>query len=108
MTESLQLRRGRFRLAIVFLAIFATLAITSVSVLPSHIHAKAPGTGCEVCVIANSVSHDVQIFVPLAPAPLLKARAYASGEPFVVYQSQPRSAGLTRGPPSFLSLRAAV
>jgi len=94
-------RRHPLRLAVLIVAVIATLAVASVSALPSHIHAKAPSNACELCVAAHSMAYEVRLSVPAAGVPLIRERILAPHQSSC-YQSYLPSAGLTRGPPSFV------
>lgn len=87
------------RVTLLLLAILATVAVASASVLPAHLHARVPATDCELCCVAHAVAQEARPVIPAAPVPLTREHSPESG-PTAGYQSVVPTAGLTRGPPS--------
>ena len=89
------------RIAVLLLAIVATLGVSAASSSPAHNHAGQPANGCEICFTAHLVSVAPQGIVQLLHAPDVQGRI-TQATALAGYCLLRSSASVTRGPPSFL------
>jgi hypothetical protein len=89
------------RIAVLILAIVATLGVSAASSSPAHNHAGQPANGCDICITAHLVSIAPQGIVHLLQAPDVQGRL-TQATALAGYCLLRSSASVTRGPPSFL------
>jgi hypothetical protein len=88
-----------FRIAVIALAILATLGVSMASESAAHFHAKPPASGCDICFTAHLSSGPAGSAQPVLNAPQLRWQ-FTPGTAFAGYRFLQSSTSLTRGPPS--------
>ena len=88
-----------FRIAVIVLAILATLGVSMASESASHFHAKPPASGCGICFTAHLSSGPAGSAQPVLNAPQLQGH-FTPEAAFAGYHFLQSHTSLTRGPPS--------
>jgi hypothetical protein len=87
------------RIAVLLLAIVATLGVSMAAESPAHFHLKQPANGCDLCFTAHLTARPAGSVVHVLPAPQTQSH-FVSGAVALGYQSLQSKSSLTRGPPS--------